>query len=257
MNQIPIAFFASIIICAIPLRAIPLCFAQQLSAESSAPETQSPPPQQTSPTSTQPEPARIATGSVIPAELTKTVDAKKAKTGDEVIAKVTQDLRDISGAVVVPKDTRVFGHVTEAQPRNKVQKESQLGIEFDKAVLKNGTPMTIPMSIQAIVAPPTPNNGQSSQTTHPAGQPIQNTSSASGAGGGRVIANMPTVDDSGSTASSSGSDRPPITGNTKGVIGIPNLSLAAPNASQGSVMTSEKNNVKLDEGTLLLLRVNQ
>ena len=41
------------------------------------------------------------------------------------------------------------------------------------------------------------------------------------------------------------------------MIGIPNLSLAAPNASQGSVMTSEKNNVKLDEGPLLLLRVNQ
>ena len=52
--------------------------------------------------------------------------------------------------------------------------------------------------------------------------------------------------------------QPEITGNTQGVIGISNLKLsAAPNATQGSVVSSEKNNVKLDSGTLLLLRVNQ
>jgi hypothetical protein len=49
-----------------------------------------------------------------------------------------------------------------------------------------------------------------------------------------------------------------ITTNTKGVVGIANLNLAAAsNATQGSVVTSEKNNVKLDDGTFLLLRVNQ
>jgi len=37
-----------------------------------------------------------------------------------------------------------------------------------------------------------------------------------------------------------------------------NLKLSpAPNPTQGSVVSSEKNNVKLDSGTLLLLRVNQ
>ena len=50
----------------------------------------------------------------------------------------------------------------------------------------------------------------------------------------------------------------PITGNTRGVVGIPDLKLsAAPGPAQGSLVSSEKNNVKLDDGTFLLLRVNQ
>lgn len=49
----------------------------------------------------------------------------------------------------------------------------------------------------------------------------------------------------------------PITGNTRGVVGISNLNLAAASAPlQGSVVSSEKNNVKLEDGFFLLLRVN-
>jgi hypothetical protein len=48
-----------------------------------------------------------------------------------------------------------------------------------------------------------------------------------------------------------------ITGQTQGVIGIPNLTLApAASPVQGSLLTSEKNNVKIEGGTLMLLRVN-
>src|ERR1700730_13518110 len=92
---------------------------------------------------------RIAPGSVIPVQLTKTIDAKKAKTGDEVEAKVTQDLKTGNGQVVVPKDTRVLGRVTEAQVRSKEQKESQVGIAFDRAVIKDAGEVPLPMSIQA------------------------------------------------------------------------------------------------------------
>jgi hypothetical protein len=51
--------------------------------------------------------------------------------------------------------------------------------------------------------------------------------------------------------------RPPITGNTQGVIGMPDVKLqtTAQNTAQGSLMTSEKNNVKIEKGTMLLLRV--
>ena len=53
--------------------------------------------------------------------------------------------------------------------------------------------------------------------------------------------------------------RLPITDETKGVIGISNLTLndTASNASQGSVVTSEENNVKLECSTMMLLRVSQ
>ena len=55
------------------------------------------------------ETLRIAPGGVIPAQLTKSLDAKKVKTGDEIEAKVTQDLKSENGAVIVPKDTKVLG----------------------------------------------------------------------------------------------------------------------------------------------------
>lgn len=222
---------------------------------------------------------RIAPGSVIPVQLTKTVDAKKAKTGDEVDATVTQDLKAASGEVVVPKDTKVVGHVTEAQPRgkdkDKDQKESEVGIVFDRAVTKDGSVSSLPMSIQAVIA---------SQNQQNQAQP-QNASNNSGGG-------MESAGSQGATGSSAGGRSAPmgagastqgagsfpetanqendqtstdtprnarrsITANTQGVVGISDYKLSSGDESKGSLVSSEKSNVKLESGTLLLLRVNQ
>src|SRR5262252_6258830 len=135
------------------------------------PSEEAPSQPSSQPSATQPQGSalKIAPGSVIPVQLSKTVDAKKAKTGDEVMAKVTQDMKANSGEVLVPKDTQVIGHVTEAQARNKEQKQSQLGIAFDKAVVK-GDQMQLPMSIQAVIAPPSNNpNSAAPSDQAPAG----------------------------------------------------------------------------------------
>jgi hypothetical protein len=214
---------------------------------------------------------RIAAGSVLPVSLTKTIDAKKAKTGDEVVAKVTQDMKSNSGDVILAKDTKVMGHVTEAQPRSKDQKESQLGIMFDHAVAKNGTEMTMPMSIQAIVGQQNNNgsqNGQNSPTngSSPAAQPTSSASSNSAGRPGMAgsspsypSASAPTGSSTPSDTQTSAGARPPITSQTEGVIGISDLKLtpSAANSSQGSLMSSDKNNVKIESGTMMLLRVNQ
>jgi hypothetical protein len=207
---------------------------------------------------------RVAPGSVIPVQLTKTIDAKKAKTGDEVVAKVTQDMKTNSGDVIFAKDTKVLGHVTEAQPRSKEQKESQVGIAFDRAVMKNGSEMQVPMSIQAIIGPqnsnPNSGAGQAPEAA-PAGRTGGTSGRASGMGG---AAAPPTAPSSGGGSQpgeeKTGSNaRPPITAETQGVVGMPDLKLesAGQNPTQGSLVSSEKNNVKIDSGTLLLLRVNQ
>src|SRR5207253_10332583 len=49
-----------------------------------------------------------------------------------------------------------------------------------------------------------------------------------------------------------------LSGNSQGVVGISGLSLsaAAANNTQGSVITSQQRNVKLDSGTQMMLRVN-
>lgn len=215
-------------------------------------------------------PKRIAPGSVLPVSLTKTIDAKKAKTGDEVVAKVTQDMKTTSGEVLVPKDTKVVGHVTEAQARNKEQKESQVGIAFDRAVMKDGGEMQMPMSIQAIIGPQNSQNnagvgsGGNGSGSAPATGTSTNSNSgrASGMGGSAPTPTPSTSTGAGNAPSETqeGTNaRPPITAQTEGVVGLSDLKLttAAPTANQGSVVSSEKNNVKLESGTLMLLRVNQ
>jgi hypothetical protein len=240
-----------------------------------------PAPQQQQATTPTPQPApsaqqstaqanatpRIAPGSVLPVRLTKSVDAKKAKVGEEVEAKVTQDMKTGSGEVLVPKDTTVIGHVTEAQPRSKEQKESQVGLAFDHAVM-NGGSVPLPMSIQAVIAPPgasQSNSDAGSQAAVPSSAPGgaggTSAQSSSGHAGTMSPATPPQVPTATGAAPASGSqsasNAPAITGNTQGVVGISNLKLsAATDATQGSLLISEKNNVKLDSGTLMLLKVN-
>jgi hypothetical protein len=209
---------------------------------------------------------KIAPGSVIPVQLSKTVDAKKAKTGDEVVATVTQDLKANSGAVVVPKDTKMIGHVTEAQARNKEQKQSELGITFDHAVVK-GDQMQLPMSIQAVIAPPSnspsaaaPDAPSPSAAGGNSGSSPTTGSRTTGTGTGTTPAPQPNYPSGGASEPASQNEaRPPITGNTQGVIGMSDVKLdsSSQNSQQGSVLTSEKNNVKIEKGTMLLLRVNQ
>jgi hypothetical protein len=213
------------------------------------------------------ETLKIAPGSVIPVQLTKTVDAKKAKPGDEIDAKVTQDMKSTTGQILVAKDTKVVGHITEAQAHSKEQKESQLAIAFDHAVMKNGEDMKLPMSIQAIIAPPSMNSNSGGESASapdaaPTGSSSMPSTGRTGAGSTQPQpqqssqAPMPSGDSSG--GNSTPASRPQITGNTQGMVGFSNMKLAAaPDASQGSVVSSEKNNVKLESGTLMLLRVSQ
>lgn len=247
----------------------------QSTSPSSTPSTAQP---QTQPSATQnsaqaapqaQHPTHVAPGSVIPVQLTKTVDAKKAKTGDEVVAKVTMDMKTQSGDVLVPKDTKVIGHVTEAQKRDKDQKESQLGLAFDRAVTKDGNTMQMPMSIQAIIGQ---QQNQQSEANTPAGREeaagVPSGAAPTGATGGKTSGATPPAPTPSSSASGAGAGagdteasnggRPPINAQTQGVIGISNLTLSpTSNGTQGSVMTSDKNNVKLESGTMLLLKVNQ
>jgi hypothetical protein len=275
MNRILIAAFTTALLCGSLLAQSP-----QSPSTESAPEqpqqipTTEQPAAPSTPAQAAPAPAtpannapRIAPGSVIPARLTKTINAKKAKKGDEVVATVTQDLQNNAGTVIVPKDTKIVGHVTEAQARTKQQKESEVAIAFDRAVLKNGEPMQMPMSIQAIIAPP--NRNPASANAQPSsGYPGPETggvpagpSGRQGSMGGGVPPTASAPHTSGSVPSevpAGAQAQPQITGNTQGVVGIENLKLsAAPDATQGSVVSSEKSNVKLDDGTFLLLRVNQ
>lgn len=207
---------------------------------------------------------KLAPGAVIPAELVKTVDAKKASTGDEVLAKVTQDLKADNGQVVVPKDTKMVGRVTEVQARSKENQQSQVAIAFDHAVLKDGSIVQLPMSIQAVIAQAAlrGNTNAADNPAQPMSQPGGGMSPGgtnpramgTGSGGSAPTANTPDMSTGGAQAPTA----PPLTANTQGVVGLPDVKLSsAANSNSGSLISSEKSNVKLESGTLLLLRISQ
>lgn len=263
MRNILAGLFSAILLCGAAL-------AQQTPPPT--PDTQRPrsdeQPGQATPPSGTPTPEthsmKIAPGTVIPVQLAKTVDAKKAKTGDEVVATVAEDMKTNSGEILLSKDTKVIGHVTAAQARSKEQKQSELGIAFDHALV-NGDPMQLPMSIQAVIAPQTnnPDAAGPSEQSPTAGAP------SGSLGGGRPgsMGGGSSLPQSGrqnyppgqaSETGAQGAAMPPITADTQGVIGLSNVKLeASQNSAQGSVLSSEKNNVKIEKGTMMLLKVHQ
>jgi hypothetical protein len=261
MKKLLAEIFAGVVFCGLSL-------AQEtapLSSNGTAPQgsqnqTQSAPSGDSAP--------HIAPGSVIPVQLMGSVDARKAKPGDAIEARITQDLTALTGDLLVHKDTKVVGHITEAQARAKDQKESQVGIAFDHAVMKDGSDVSLPMSIQAIVAPQilsaadnSDDEGAGVPTAAPSPGVLPQGGRSGGMGTGAaspVAGSLPTSGEPPASGSSGNHKRRSITANTQGIVGIPDLRLSTPgDMSQGSLISSERNNVKLESGTLMLLRVNQ
>lgn len=86
----------------------------------------------------------IASGTAFNATLDKSIDAKRTKPGDPVTAHTTEANSDL------PKGTKLIGHVTQASARANGDSASELGIQFDRAVLKNGKEVPLNTAIQAM-----------------------------------------------------------------------------------------------------------
>jgi hypothetical protein len=231
--------------------------------------------------------ASLESGTTFEAVLTKSVDAKKAKRGDRVEAKATKDVKS-NGEVVVPKNSKLIGRVTEAKARGEGQAESALGIVFDKAVTKDGREVPLNVLIQAVAASQAALAAQSSANdsslmTSSAGS-AQSSGGVSGGGGGLVGGATSTVGSTvgaaggavggvgqttgatlGATTQTVGSVAGTaagldaagnLTAGSAGVIGLDGLTLASDisGAAQGSVITSASRNVRLDSGTRMMLR---
>jgi hypothetical protein len=84
--------------------------------------------------------AVLENGSILYAEISKTVDAKKAKVGDPVTAQLLADVIG-HGKILLRRESKLIGHVTEVQARSQENPESRLGIVFEKAMPKGGPEM--------------------------------------------------------------------------------------------------------------------
>lgn len=179
----------------------------------------------------------------IPVVLTKSLDAKKLKTGDEVTAKTSVALE--GNGLTIPNGTKVIGHVTQAQARSKGDPQSALGIVFDKVELPAGKEWPIQGQIQAVAATPTP--------APTVGPPL---------GGGTIAKQGP--GDQGNTVpgptsslgniqpynpDSATNQRSQLSPSAHGVVGIRHLEL-----DKDSVLVTTDKDLKLESGTQLLIR---
>lgn len=215
--------------------------------------------------------SQLQAGSTVQAELVKPVDARKSKVGDEVLAKTTHDVKS-EGHVVIPKGSKLVGHVTEVKEHSKEQATSELGIAFDHAVLKNGTEMPLALSIQAIGRSQASAAAVTDDTMATGSAGAMGSPGARASGGGGVLGGVRStagtvVDTAGSTAgavantggAAGGAVSGPLSANSHGVVGLPGLSLATQTSTSAnaSVISSQGSNVHLDSGTEMILRVNQ
>ncbi|HEV2617906.1 MAG TPA: hypothetical protein VGU63_15000 [Candidatus Acidoferrales bacterium] len=233
--------------------------------------------------------ANLSSGTTINTELLTTVDAHKCRPGQRVEARTTQDVKQ-DGHVVLRKGTKLVGHVTEAQAKTKENSESSVGIVFDQAVMKKGQEIPFHATIQALAAAQA-NSAASldNDMMQPAAPPMSSGGGAMGggamgsgavgaagsavgsaAGSTRSMAGtVPqtasgTLGTASTTAASAGGNlrglnaAGQLTSASTGVIGMNDLNLtsAAANSTEGSVITSAKRNVHLSSGTQMLLRVN-
>ena len=199
--------------------------------------------------------------------------------GDEVIAKTTQDVKS-DGKVVLPKGSKIVGKVTQAQARAKWQDESQLGIAFDHAVLKDATQMPVSFAIQAV------GNSEAAASAAAADDSVMMDGNAGGmtrgSGSGAAGSRGGLVGGVGSTAGGVANTTGSVAGSSlhtgnvagantgtnvaggltstsQGVVGMPGMTLssvASSSTAAGSMISSSSSNVRLDSGTRMLLRAN-
>lgn len=96
--------------------------------------------------------ASAAQAADVSAQLSKKIDSKDAKVGDEVVAKTTSDAR-LADGTKLPKGSRLVGHVTEAEAKSHDNRDAHLAFAFDHAVTKDGREVPIHAMMRSISVP--------------------------------------------------------------------------------------------------------
>jgi hypothetical protein len=186
----------------------------------------------------------------IHAVLDKIVHPKKAKVGDEVVARTT-DATKLKDGTDLPKGTHIIGKVTEVKMKADKEGPSKLGLLFDKAQLKDGKEIPITMALVSVaprweqggVDPVAAENTGSSAGR--IGQMSQQQGRSEGSPGSDTLSKGLGI--RGSSAATESAMRP-------GVSYIPDMTIASYSMGEpGTIVQSTKTTVFLDSGSRLLL----
>jgi hypothetical protein len=200
-------------------------------------------------------------GTLLPVELSKALDAKKSKANDRIEARTATDLL-AHGQIVVPRNTKIIGHVTEAKAHSKTSPDSTLGISFDRVLLKGGREVPLQVAVQAIARPLQVGSGPEANVPRPDRQAGLSAPGQHGPMGDASTSGVPSsypgdltpdpIARNGSTGSEN-STIIPLSPTSKGVVGMKGLSLDT--SGPAAILSSNSGNVRLEAGTQLILRV--
>lgn len=207
------------------------------------------------------ESSALKPGTTIRVTLQKPLNSKKTKSGDQVILKTAESVKS-DGHEVVPKGSKIIGHITEVKAHTMENPEASLGIVLDHATLKDGRDVPLHISIQAVA--PAEGGAEPTMSMTPA--------TAAGSGGGMGPVTGPLTggpnNPNGGTPNQVASPESPLqspaddltsngelTPTCRGVLRIEGVMLAKEDPKLGSMIVSQNRNIQLDIGTQMMLRV--
>jgi hypothetical protein len=182
-------------------------------------------------------PAAVSHG-VLFTKVDKTLDSSKLKEGDAIEVEMASAIK-LQDGTLVPKGSKLTGHVTVAKARSKGDPDSQLTLTFDKLNITGGKQLSIKGMVQAVSPAP--------EEAEP-----QMAGKASGAaGGGYSDATVGTVTETKSGSNmNAAANSPGADPKSVGVQGMHGLEL------NDGVLSSKGKNVKLNDGVRMILRVD-
>jgi hypothetical protein len=192
--------------------------------------------------------------------LTRTVETKTAKAGDEILLRAISDLA-IEGQIVIARGSTLNGKLLEVVSRDKENPETLLAFSVEKAILKNGAEIPLQAIVAALAAP-----RKESLSTDPTFG-MMHSNEPKMVGGANSAASSGTLSASSKASSNAVVATANLTGkldqptvldaNSQGAVDIEGLKitwrlLAPPPIT---VVSTRGKNLKLEMGTQMLLRM--
>ena len=190
---------------------------------------------------------------VLSSKVDKTLDSSKLKEGDAVEVEMASGIK-LPDGTVVPKGSKVMGHVVAAKARSKGDPESELTVTFDKLNVANGKQLSVKGMVQAVFPAPDEQMDPSitGAATTAAGGSAGGVGPSGVGGGGGAMTSVGVVTDSksGSNTNSDSRRSQPKPENRSACMGSDNLQL------DNGVLTSKGKNVKLGSGVRMVVHVD-
>jgi len=197
----------------------------------------------------------------VTAELTKGIDSKKARVGDEINARTTSEAK-LPDGTEIPKGTKLVGNVVDVKAKSKGQNDSHLVLALNRAVLKDGHEMPIRTAVTSMTAPAAsasfdmPAGGGSVGGAAPSGG---SPDAGGGSSGGTAAASSPSTAGSmnGSSAPQPAQGEMLKSAQDRVVVGNkPKVMLSAPTTPESaSVLDAQGENISLDSGTKFTVNI--